>query len=1598
LEHCDTCRERVASLSGDSFPGRMHAAAGHGATPLPDKHVGELRERSPTEPGRSSVPGLPPELVNHSQYEVVKELGRGGMGVVYLARNRHMDRLEVLKVMGQELLAQEGARQRFEREIKSAARLNHPNVVAAHSVLPLENLLVFAMEYVEGQDLAEVVKSRGPLPVANACYYTYQAALGLEHARDKGMVHRDIKPQNLILARDRKKHILKILDFGLAKATSEKGGRHDLTGEGKMLGTPLYMAPEQIDDAASADIRADVYSLGCTLYFLLTGNTPFGGTSLLAILHAHHSKEAASLSEVRPEVPPALAAVVRKMMAKDPAQRYQTPGEVAQALVPFVKAASPTASGQIPVAGARSAEVWKSLDQPAAAPPAAEPAPRWRRPTGVVVAVSLAGLAAAVLAGTVVFWQTRHGLVKIESDDPNVAVVFDKTGPTVQGAGKEPIPLGVGEHGVHVKLGDLEFETQKFKLTKGGTVTLKVELLPGKIQVTADGRVIGAKERRLAAAKGPGPGEESLPKTFTNSVGMEFVLVPKGKSWLGGGGGHPGDKEVTIARDFYLGKYEVTQEEWEKVTGLNPSWASRTGGGKDAVKDIVDAELKRFPVETVSLNDARAFVERLNKQEQDAGWVYRLPGELEWEYACRGGPLADKFESAYDFYFDEPTNQLAPGQANFAPGPRRPCKTGSYRPNRLGLYDMHGNVWEFCLSAEKDANGALLPVRRGGCFNDGWPGPFAGARASAASNLDGRHLSGGLRVARVPAGKEVVETTDMAPGTGAVGSQPNVAPTAAKISRRPFLVRGDWKIENDELVQPTLAAGDENPLLVFGAETLSNYVLTLDVKKTGGRDALGVFFHWLGPGHWRIFCLAGNGGMDFAHSYNGKWSREDGNWKWQRYASNQWYTLKVETRGDTFRGYLDGVLQFEQTDPRFTHGRICLETFNAAARFRRIKVSDLQGSVLFEGLPELPPAGSDTTPKANNGNNPRVLTAGESAAKSAQKQSAERLKTDVIATNSLGMKLALIPPGEFQMGSPEIERDRRRDEQQHRVRITKPFYLGVYAVTQNEFERVLGRNPSVFSNGGGPAEAATGVDTRQYPVENISWYDAVEFCNKLSEKEGRKPYYRIADIDRHPEGWIKGAKVSVEGGGGYRLPTEAQWEYACRAGTTTAFNFGAENNGAECNCNGKAPYGTGEQGPALGRPTPVGSYRPNAFGLYDVHGNAWEWCWDVYAEGYYKNSPEADPAGPPEGRPRVHRGGSWFDTAWFSRSAYRGSGAPPARFNRLGLRVARNPEIAGTPEEEVDRRAARAVLSLGGSVTIRVDGQVRGIGQGQGLPDDAFSLTRIDLHDKSQLTDADLEPLEGVANLTGFGLSKAPKVTDSIIAHLRNSTDLESFWFENSGVADAGLEHLERFTKLKSLGLRNTHVTNAGLAHVARLQHLEHLALGGSRITGAGLVHLRGLNQLAILWLENNKIDDRGLAHLEGLSNLKNLILFGTKVTDNGLPHLKGLSKLEYLDLSGLAVTDAGLARLTALSSLNTLWLGGTRLTDVGAVHLSRLTGLQNLGIQGALITDAGLLHLGKLVDLKKLLLNNTKITAAGVQEFRKRLPACQVLGAPGAP
>ncbi len=287
-------------------------------------------------PSPSPPDDIPAALRNSPDYEVIRQLGFGGNGVVYLVKNRGMkSRLEALKVVKKSLLEEPKALKRFQREIDAVALLNHPNIVMAYHAPKFDGLLAFAMEYVEGTDLEKLVQRQGPLPVANACHYVCQAAAGLQHASERNVFHRDIKPSNLMLTQKLNQPMVKILDFGLAKAASESYSDPNLTGI-STLGTPHYMAPEQIVESAEVDSRADIYSLGCTLYFLLTGHEPFAHLKkTIAIIKAHADQLPPPVRQSRSEVPEELERIVTRMMAKSPGDRFQSSGEVARELTPF---------------------------------------------------------------------------------------------------------------------------------------------------------------------------------------------------------------------------------------------------------------------------------------------------------------------------------------------------------------------------------------------------------------------------------------------------------------------------------------------------------------------------------------------------------------------------------------------------------------------------------------------------------------------------------------------------------------------------------------------------------------------------------------------------------------------------------------------------------------------------------------------------------------------------------------------------------------------------------------------------------------------------------------------------------------------------------------------------------------------------------------------------------------------------------------------------------------------------------------------------------------------------------------------------------------
>ena len=353
LTDCESCCAQLEQIaSDDSFVDMVRGCVTDERSPSAVTVAMNVTSIEPLHSGLIKPERQHVELLAASlrpKYEVLQLIGLGGMGAVYRAEHRLMRREVALKIIRPEMLKKPAAIDRFQQEARAAAKLAHPNIVTAYDAeqIGLQHLLV--MEFVEGKNLAEHVAAEGPLQVADACRYIVQAAQGLQHAYEQGMVHRDIKPQNLMITSQR---TIKILDFGLASlvateleeelsASSEVNEAESarLTHASTTIGTPDYIAPEQVEDPREADTRADIYGLGCTLYFLLTGSAPFAQLSLAEKLLIDSRPQPTPIDQFRDDVPPPLVQVINRMMERDAARRYQTPAEVAEALQPFVTTA-----------------------------------------------------------------------------------------------------------------------------------------------------------------------------------------------------------------------------------------------------------------------------------------------------------------------------------------------------------------------------------------------------------------------------------------------------------------------------------------------------------------------------------------------------------------------------------------------------------------------------------------------------------------------------------------------------------------------------------------------------------------------------------------------------------------------------------------------------------------------------------------------------------------------------------------------------------------------------------------------------------------------------------------------------------------------------------------------------------------------------------------------------------------------------------------------------------------------------------------------------------------------------------------------------------
>jgi serine/threonine protein kinase len=322
----DEARARIEKLR--QYDGLLALSTPGGAETPVNPQAGQM------EPDRAGSTEVMPRIPH---FTILERLPGGGMGAVFKATQEAFGRQCALKTISPRHALDEGMVARFNKEILAVASLNHPQIVTVYDLVRAGNTLYLAMEFVEGMDLARYLKQQGPLALDEACRLVQQAAWGLDHARQHGFVHRDIKPSNLIRRPD---GLLKILDFGIARLPAELRGDDLPTASG--IGTPEFMAPEQAREMQSIDSRADIYALGCTFFFLLTGREPFGRRperSFIEIIRAHERDPLPDLRHFRPEAPQALCRILERMTAKDPPQRFATPAEVADALARIPPAA-----------------------------------------------------------------------------------------------------------------------------------------------------------------------------------------------------------------------------------------------------------------------------------------------------------------------------------------------------------------------------------------------------------------------------------------------------------------------------------------------------------------------------------------------------------------------------------------------------------------------------------------------------------------------------------------------------------------------------------------------------------------------------------------------------------------------------------------------------------------------------------------------------------------------------------------------------------------------------------------------------------------------------------------------------------------------------------------------------------------------------------------------------------------------------------------------------------------------------------------------------------------------------------------------------------
>jgi serine/threonine protein kinase len=813
-------------------------------------------------------------------YQLMEKLGEGGMGAVYKAIHTKLDKTVAVKVLRVEAMQDESRVARFQREMKAVGALDHPNIVGATDAGEVEGVHFLAMEYVDGSNLDDVVRHSGPLPIADVCEVIRQAAFGLANAHEHGLIHRDIKPSNVMLTT---KGEVKLLDLGLARL---QGSGDGLTADSQVVGTVDYMAPEQAAPGSKLDRRTDIYALGCTLYKLLVGKTPFNDEthdSVVKKLMAHASEAIPNVTQLRQDVPRDLVPVIERMLAKNPDERFDTAADVVDALAPFAEASDLARLSSGGGTAAWQGDLTKPSVQPAGGVGTTHRESR-RRASGWLWWSVPTLLVAAAAAVVVLQFKSGDGTLVIEITDPAVEAKFSASGLTIQDTHNNKSytlkvktkDLPSGDYRILVADdGGLEVDTREFKLTRKRETRVRVTLKRSDAE-PSQAKQPSARPPIASApffANNANKHQESwadflgVPARKTNSLGMKFSLIPPGEfdmgsspeaieHWLKATGGNKPlqtririegpSRRVSITKPLYFGIFEVTQSEFQQVTGTNPSEFAATGANRGKVEA---QDTSSFPVDNVSWLDAIRFCNQLSEAEgltpcyqfngNEVDLVgqsgYRLPTEAEWEFACRAG-------STHDFSFGDsrqyPWRELDAhgwhGSGSFANSSNMTHPVGNKRANAFGLFDMYGNVAEWCWDRMAAYEGTVDPkgpvsggsrVLRGGNWYDA-PVVARSAMRTAGNPTTRSHLNGFRIVLPVASQQQELASSKPSSNTPDLGADRGEwVDLLALVELERDALQGNWERTDDGLVAEPKG---EHARVVVPVSPQGNYQLELD--------------------------------------------------------------------------------------------------------------------------------------------------------------------------------------------------------------------------------------------------------------------------------------------------------------------------------------------------------------------------------------------------------------------------------------------------------------------------------------------------------------------------------------------------------------------------------------------------------------------------------------------------------------------------------------------------------------------------------------------------------------------------------------------------